>query len=253
MSNRILIAALVLLAVSAAGCGNAASGAGGELRGKVYKSTNVSGSRENLEPGTAITLRFTDDGRLLANAGCNQLQGEVSLDGGKLAVAELSETQMGCNAALHEQDRWLSEFLRGTPAWKLDGQQLTLTRGSDEIVLEAEAAASLAGGVWTIDGLVTGAAVSSVPGGAKATLEFKGNTVEYSGCNSGSAPFKPSADGKTLNFDQPFPMTGKACEENLMTVELAVVTTLKGQVTYKLDGRSLTLTNPKGEGLQLRK
>ena len=88
MSYRVLVAALAA-ALLATGCGNTSTGGGGggEVKGKVFRSTSVTeqGKPRALVEGTNVELRFTDDGRLLASAGCNQMQGPVSLDDGKIA------------------------------------------------------------------------------------------------------------------------------------------------------------------------
>lgn len=251
MSNRILLAVLAVgLLAATTGCGNRA-GAGEGMQGKVFNSTAVSGGLPALVAGTTVTLRFTDDGRLIASAGCNQLQGEVTLDDGKLAVADLSETAMGCAPDLHEQDKWLSAFIRATPSWQLTDNVLTLTRGEDKIVLTAETPATLAGGKWTVDGLITGDAVSSVPGGVVATLEFGPKEVGvFAGCNNGSVPY--TVDGATISFGD-LVSTAMECQGDKGTVERAVTNVLSGKVTYKLDGQTLTLTNPSGAGLHLKK
>ncbi|MEU5235045.1 META domain-containing protein, partial [Streptomyces anulatus] len=89
MSTRIVLAVL-LVAVTAA-CGSPSAGQGADLRGKVYVSSSVTeqGKPRAMVEGTRVELRFTDDDRLIATAGCNQMQGPVKVDGGKLSVADL--------------------------------------------------------------------------------------------------------------------------------------------------------------------
>jgi heat shock protein HslJ len=257
MSNRILLTALVvsLLAV-APGCGDrpAGGGEGKDLRGKVFVSTSVTeqGKPRALVEGTSIELNFTDDGRLIARAGCNMMQGPVSLGGGKLAVSDLSSTAMGCpNPDLHKQDEWLMKLLGATPTWQMDGANLVVTGSGTEIVLGTEAPAVLEGGTWTVDSLVTGDAVSSVPGAVAATLAFMDGKVNvFTGCNSGSASYK--VDGQTITFESLL-HTDKACGPDETLVEKALLAALNGQVTYKIDRQKLSLTNTKGDGVQLKK
>ncbi|WP_189257694.1 META domain-containing protein [Lentzea flava] len=257
MTNRILLAALVvsLLAV-APGCGARSAGGaqGKDLRGKVFVSTSVTeqGKPRALVEGTSIELNFTDDGRLIARAGCNMLQGPVSLDDGKLSVPDLSSTAMGCpNPDLHKQDEWLSKLLGSGPSWELDGGNLVITGSDAQIVLGTEAPAALEGGTWTVDSLVTGDAVSSVPGAVAATLAFMDGKVNvFTGCNSGSASYK--VDGRAITFTSLL-HTDKACGPDEMLVEKALLDALNGQVTYKIDRQTLALTNAKGDGVRLRK
>ncbi|MFD9698928.1 META domain-containing protein [Lentzea sp. NPDC059081] len=251
MSRVVLVVAVALLA---AACGSRSAGGGGDVVGKVFHSTSVTeqGKPRALVEGTRVQLRFTDDGRLLANAGCNQMQGPVSLDDGKLAVSELGMTAMGCpDPALHTQDEWLSKFLSATPSWRMDGANLVVTGPDAEIVLAQEVPATLEGGKWTVDTLLTGNAASSVPGGVVATLAFQDGRAEVAaGCNSGSAGYRTA--GQEITFEQ-LVLTDKACGPEEMAVEKAVTQTLQGTVKYTVDGKKLTLTTADGSGVGLAK
>lgn len=251
MSYRILLVALAVPLL--ASCG-AQQGSGGDLRGKVFVSASVTeqGKPRALAEGTKVELRFTDDGRLIANAGCNMMQGPVSLDGGKLAVPDLSVTAMGCpRPELHDQDQWLGKLLGATPTWKLDGENLTIAGSGTEILLAPEAPATLEGGKWTVDTLVAADAASSVPGGVPASLTFAGGKVEIvTGCNTGSANYK--VDGRTITFES-LVHTDKACGQDETLVEKSVLAALDGKATYKIDRSSLSLTNAKGDGIGLKK
>jgi heat shock protein HslJ len=107
---------------------------------RVFTSTSVTehGKPRALVEGTKVELQFTEDGRLLAHAGCNQMQGPVSWDGGRLTVTALSTTLMAClTPGLDEQDEWLAGLLGAAPSWRLDGTTLVLTGEDAEIVFEA--------------------------------------------------------------------------------------------------------------------
>jgi heat shock protein HslJ len=262
MSYRVLVA-LLAAALLAAGCGSKPSaGSGeGEMRGKAFTSTAVTdqGKPRALVGGTKVELRFTDDGRLLATAGCNQMQGPVTLAGGKLTVTDLSTTDMACpTPGLHEQDEWLAKFLTATPSWRLDGTNLVITGSDTEIVLAAEAPTTLEGGLWVVDGLITKDAVSSVPGGVKATFSFKdGHIYVQAGCNGGSTDHtggqKYEVDGQAIESGD-FVFTAMLCGPDQMAVESAVMKVLEQQrFDYKIDGNTLTLTNASGAGLKLKK
>lgn len=253
MSYRVLVA-VIAVALLATGCGNRSAGGGSDMKGKVFTSTAVTeqGKPRALVEGTRVELRFTDDGRLLASAGCNQMQGPVTLDGGKVKVTDLSLTAMGCPSSnLHTQDEWLSKLLRATPAWRMDGQNLVITGADAEIVLAPESPATLEGGTWKLESVVKADAASSAPGRVPATLKFENGKVSvFTGCNDGSASYK--VDGQSITFDS-LVHTDKACGPDETAAEKAVVAVLNGQVTYKIDRSSLTLTNAKGEGVQLKK
>jgi heat shock protein HslJ len=259
MSNRLLLtgAGLAVLLLAATGCGDrpaGGGGGGGDLRGKVFVSTSVTeqGKPRALAEGTSVELRFTDDGRLIANAGCNTMQGPVSFDDGKLTVGDLGVTAMGCpKPELHEQDDWLSKLLAAAPSWQLRNADLVVTGSGAEIVLAPEAPAQLEGGEWKVDTLVSADASSSVPGAVPATLKFAGGKVDvFTGCNTGSASYR--VDGQTITFEQ-LVHTDKACGADETLVEKALLTAMTGQVTYRIDRNSLSLTNTKGDGVQLKK
>lgn len=205
--------------------------------------------------GTEITLRFDENHRLVANAGCNTMSGQASLDGGELAVDGLETTEMGCDEPRMAQDKWVGEFLTSTPTWELADDKLTLSGGGTELVFAdravADPARPLTDTVWTVDTLVDGQAASSVPAGTPpATVEFgQGKAKVFTGCNSGSAGYRLSGD--TITFE-PLILTRKACPGEIMTLESAVVAVLEGSVTYGVESDVLTLKHPSGKGLQLR-
>jgi heat shock protein HslJ len=251
MSTRIAVAVLLLAATA---CTAPPAGQGANLRGKVYVSSSVTeqGKPRAMVEGTRVELRFTDDDRLTASAGCNQMQSPVKLDDGKLTVAEIAMTAMGCpKPELHQQDEWLSKLLRATPAWKLDGTNLVLTGPDTEIVLATEQPATLEG-TWTVDGLVTRDAVSTVPAGVEATISFKnGNLAVDTGCNFNGAERPYELAGQTVKVELG-PVTDKGCGE-VNEVEKVVEQTLGGGFTYKINRSTLSLTNADGTGLTLKK
>lgn len=265
MTNRRLAVALLAIAAAvttagATGCGARSTAgpgvaAAGELRGRAFLSTAVTegGAPRPLADRTRVSLRFTDDGRLLADAGCNTMAGQVQTRGGRLAVPDLSMTEMGCDPPRHEQDAWLAGFLAARPSWRLDGATLVLTSGATELVLTDRGVAApdvpLEGTRWQVDTLVDGQVASSMPAGGTASVVFHGGEVAVStGCNTGSAPYTVS--GTTLTVG-PLSITRKACPPDLMPLERAVLAVLDGTITFEIDSDRLRLEHPSGKGLQL--
>lgn len=252
MSTRIALAVLLLTATA---CGSPSAGQSADLRGKVYVSSSVTeqGQPRAMVEGTRVELRFTDDGRLIATAGCNQMQGPVTLDDGKLTVAELGMTAMGCpKPELHQQDEWLSKLLSAKPAYRLDGTNLVVTGSNAEIVLAPEQPATLEG-AWTVNGITTRDAVSSVPAGLKVTISFKGgNMIVDTGCNLTGAETAYQLDGQTIKTKLGA-STLRSCGP-VDEVENAVRATFEnGEATYEIDRATLRLTNAGGTGLTLGK
>ena len=96
----IVVAALVAGVVAAA-CTE--RGGGARFLGRTFLSESVTqdGRPLPLVAGTSIRLTFHDDGRLTASAGCNSMGGPVRTDGGRIAVADLATTEMGCDPERH--------------------------------------------------------------------------------------------------------------------------------------------------------
>lgn len=251
--------ALLAVVLAVAGCGDrgtSASGGGDSpLRGRTFLSTAVTedGKPHQLPEKSRVRLQFTDDGRLIADAGCNSMQGPVSIDGGRIEVRDLASTGMGCPGALQDQDGWLANLLSAKPSWKLDGTTLVVTSPSTEVTLAdrevAEPDLPLQGTKWTLDTVLDGDVASNSPDMTKAWLQFDKDTVQVSaGCNSGSGTYEVS--GGTIRVGD-VATTRKACEPELMTVENAVLAVLHGEITYSIDSNRLTLKGNGGKGLGL--
>lgn len=215
--------------------------------------TDVGADRPLVE-GTQIRLSFTD-GKLGASAGCNTMGGTYRIENGALIFEGGSMTEMGCDEERHAQDDWLFGFLGSQPAMAQDGDKLTLTSGGTVITLQdsevAEPDLPLTGRTWTVDSLISGDAVSSVPGDAVATLVFtdEGRVEVDTGCNVGGGTYE-LADA-TMRISEVI-TTLRACEGAVAELESAVMAVLTaGELDYAIDAGSLTLMGG-DQGLGLR-
>jgi heat shock protein HslJ len=249
------LAVVLLLPVLAGGCGGDGPGGPGDdwPSDRTFWSTSVTGP--TLVPGTRIELRFFDDGRVSARAGCNHLAGNGSIEAGALVVSDFSTTEMGCDEPRHAQDKWLSAFLTGKPSFALNGDQLVLTGGETKIEMVdrkvAEPDRSLYGLRWRLESILSKETASSVPAGAEAYVEFSpaGELTASAGCNTIGGTARVS--GSSITFVD-VAMTLMGCPQPQQTVEAALVRVLKDKVTFKIDGPTLTLNHPSGDGLQFR-
>jgi heat shock protein HslJ len=239
---RMIAVAGVLLTLAA--CGDESS-AGGSLKGKSYLSTAVTenGQPKQLAPNTQIRLQFTDDGRLIADAGCNSMQSPVSTGNGKLSVEDLAMTEMGCDAPRHAQDDWLAKLLQNKPTWKLEADTLTVASGGTTISLldrkTAEPDRALEGTKWSLETVITGEVASHQAGSEKAWITFNGERVTGStGCNELQGVVARST-GK-LTFGD-IATTRRACAGDAATLETALLNGLKGEVTFEIDSTHLEL------------
>ncbi len=232
---------------------------GDRLLGHTYLSTEVTeaGKPRPLAPKTRISLRFSDDGRLHADAGCNSMSGPVDLGDATIDAGTLATTEMGCDPPRHAQDSWLADLLAAKPGWRLEGHRLVLTSGDTRIVLLdrkiADPDRPLAKTRWEVTTLVEGDVASSMPNvddtGRKAYLVFADGRVEGSdGCNQLTGP--ATVLGDRIEFG-PLTSTKMACLGDLARVQQVVLAVLDGAVDYRIDADQLHLEHPGGQGLVL--
>jgi heat shock protein HslJ len=256
MNARIAILA-ALAAIAVAACGSAAGatsvpsplGDSSGLDGRTFLSTSIEG--RTLVAGSRVRLAF-DAGKVGASAGCNSMSGAYSIAGGHLKVAEMSTTEMGCDAALMAQDQWLAGFLADTAA-TLSGDTLKLTAGGVTLTLTDRVVADpdrqLAGTHWLLDSIVNGDVVSSVPVGVTASITFAdGNVAISTGCNTAGGT---AAIGNGTVKLGDITMTTMACAGDAWVVESAMVAALKGEVAWSIKASALTI-GPAGHELVFR-
>ena len=243
------------LLLTLAGCGDESSAGAGSLKGRSYLSTAVTadGKPKELVANTRIRMQFTDDGRLIADVGCNSMGGKVSTDGGKLSVQDLAITDMGCDAPRHTQDDWLAKLLQDEPAWKLEADKLSVTKGGTELVLQdretAEPDKPLDGTKWSLETVIAGETASHSVGSERAYLTISGERVTGStGCNDLQGIV--ARTGNKLTFGE-LSVTLKACTGDAAALEKAVLAALKGEVTYSIEANRLKLRTPDGNGIDL--
>ena len=237
----LLVATAAVAACSAGVGGSGAPSAPAGLAGRTFLSTGITGRA--LVAGSTVRLQF-EDRLVTATAGCNTMGGSYTVDSGVLHLGQLSSTEMACDPPLMAQDTWLAGFLDGAGV-VLDGNILTLSRDGVTLSLLDRTVADpdrpLEGTRWTVDGLVSGGVVSSVPQGVTATLTFQSGRVSADlGCNSGGADV--TVTGTTITFG-PMVHTDMACDAAKMGVERAVLAVLQGQAGYAIEAGTLTLTN----------
>ena len=255
ITHRSITAGLALLLLMAIGAGCSAA-ASPQLTDRAFLSVAVTdgGAVRPLVAGTRIRLDFHGS-ELGASAGCNMIGGTWSVRDGKLVFDGAGMTEMGCDADRDAQDAWLVELLGSRPTIRLSGNELTLESGTilvrllDREVVEPDLA--LVGPAWTVDSIITGDAVSSIPGGAIATLVFDADgTVDINaGCNRGGGTW--TAVGGGLKIEN-IGLTKMACEGPGGQLEAAVLAVIgTGTVGASIDANVLTL-RAGANGLQLR-
>lgn len=244
--------AFLVLATTAGGCATAAP----SLAGRAFLSVAVTdgGAARPLVAGTRIRLDFRASD-LGASAGCNSIGGTYRVEDGRLVFEGGGMTEMACDADRMAQDDWLVALLGSRPVIRLAGDELTLESGSvvvrllDRRVVEPDLA--LTGHAWTVESIITGDVVSSVPVGVAATVTFKGDgTMDLNaGCNQGGGAWVAAGSGIRITD---LVLTKKACEGAGAALEAAVLAVLRADtIAASIEANVLTL-QAAGGGLLLR-
>lgn len=249
--KALALVAVVLVLASLGGCG---------------RRSDAGSPPENLPDGRTFVsqsgsldfeFRLSFDGdELRAEASCNKLFGQARLDGGRLIVDGLGGTEMGCPEELMRQDEQLAEFLGSKPAWRLEGDELTLGSGGQEVQLldrtVAEPDRPLSGPKWLLDTIIDGDTASSVPAGVRAYVKFSRTRAGGNdGCNDFGGQLTVS--GSKLQVKD-IVTTLKACTDDARTeVGRALMDVLESkQLTYRIESGRLTLETPSGKGLSFQ-
>ena len=225
-----------------------------DLVGRTFigDDVTVNDKPNRLVQGSTLRISF-DEGAIGASAGCNSMSGPAEWGSGFLAVDDqtLSMTEMGCRAALMDQDTWFADFLTSRPQLTESDSALTMTSGDTVIVLIDEETAipdlSLTGTTWQLDSITTAGSVSSVPSGVESTLQLDvdGALMAFLGCNSGRGSY--SVRGNLITI-KPLATTKKTCPPPASDVESEVSGFLAGTVAFSINGSSLMLTAQKVVG-----
>ncbi|MFJ5138545.1 META domain-containing protein [Streptomyces sp. NPDC088707] len=217
-------------------------------------AVTVDGRRSAAPDGARV--EFGADGRARGNSGCNTFGATVAVKGDTLTVSPQEITEMGCPEDRQRFETDLVKAFTGTLKGRQKGEALTLTSpdGRNGLELAAEADLPLRGTTWKIDGLVSGDTASSLPAGsgdkARLVLGADGRVSGNLGCNNFAATAR--VEGKTLTIDGPAATTRMMCTSPQMQLETRLYELLDGPLTYRLDHRTLTLTDADGKGLSAK-
>jgi heat shock protein HslJ len=247
-------ATVVLLA----GCTSSGSGAPAWPVGREFVATHITenGHDRPLIPGTRLLVEFETD-KIVAHAGCNEMDLSVTPSSDRINVTEQSTTLIACPDGLNDQDQWLAAFFTAGPTWHLSGDQLTLATATTTIDLLDERVAEphpIVGSRWVVADQFDRHVVSSLPQGiGTITFGADGTVTAVTGCATftGSFTIDQNVVPTTISFAQLAKTDSVSCPPNLEPLDAAVQRTLIGDVTATVKDRILTLTTVDGTGLTL--
>ena len=206
-------------------------------------------------PGTEITARFGDDGKIAGLAGCNQYGGDYHLNGTALSFSTLSQTLKFCEepGGIMEQEARFMELLGSAAGLQVESDRLLITdaAGATTLVFKKETPATLAGTSWTLADIAdeNGTPTSVIPGTTvTAIFSADGNIGGSAGCNHYSAGY--TVDGSKLSIG-PAIRTEIYCSEpeGVMDQEDRYLALLANVTTYRMEGGLLILVDGKGADL----
>jgi heat shock protein HslJ len=249
---------LAMTVLSACAVGASPASSSGLPTGRTFLSTAVTenGAPKQLVAGTRIQLDF-ESGQVAASAGCNTMSGPASLRDGALVIDDnhLAITLMGClTSGLGEQDTWLRTFLTGSPALRLDGDQLTLTGSAVTVMFldrrMADPNRPLISTRWSVDTVYNDNSASSVQTDPPAELVIDSSGIFHAtaGCVGGELRGTARVSDSTIIFTV---TTQQPCTGESNTLDIAVRSVINGQVGYVISGRSLRLNGPNDFSLGL--
>jgi heat shock protein HslJ len=102
-----------------------------ELAGTEWNVISYNNGRQavvSLIRDTAITLAFSDDGRVTGNAGCNNFMGSFTQSKSTINFSPLASTRKLCPApeGVMTQETLFLKALESAATWRMDGDQLEL-------------------------------------------------------------------------------------------------------------------------------
>jgi heat shock protein HslJ len=130
LAATVVVAAIVIaVAFVVAGCGAAPAAS---LPGTSWVVTSIDGTATG--PGATPTIEFGPGGTVIGTTGCNRYSGEVTIDGDRIGVGNLSSTLIGCEGALAAQEHGFVAALAGATTWSIDPTGHLLLKGAGDIV-----------------------------------------------------------------------------------------------------------------------
>jgi len=287
-TNKTILAGAALLVIVVAAIVTAGCTAGTSTPGTVVGLTGVSWSLDSYLaenstlvpalPGSEVSARFGNDGKVVGSAGCNHYGADYTLKDANLFIEPAIRTEMYCMdppGIMEQEDRYLALLtkvasyrvervtadgermpLSASVSSRTENDRLVLTdvNGADILVFEPitpKPDLPLTGTDWVLDGYSTGGdAVSSVIAGTTITAKFApdGNITGNAGCNHYGGRY--SLNGANFSVSSLF-STLMYCEkpEGVMEQEGKYLGHLGNVSSYRVEGDRLILSDKTGTDL----
>jgi len=93
-------------------------------------------------PDVEATLIFGEDGTLAGSTGCNELNGEYTVEGDQITFGQIVSTLILCPDLQMAQEDAMLRVFAGTASFKIEGDTLTIAKDGMVLVFQAMASAA---------------------------------------------------------------------------------------------------------------
>ncbi len=253
-----LLPALLLTACGTEGGRGPGSGAGTvspdlPLAGTHWTvdKVTVGGSASDAPDDAGVT--FEKDGRVVGRGGCNTFNATVAVKGDTLTATPGPMTEIACSEDRMRFEKELVKAFSGELKGTLKNDRLTLTSpdGRNVLALTAERPARCAAPRGRSTACSPGRRPPRCPPAARARRGSSWARTARSPATwaATTSPRPRRADATTLTVEGPAATTRMMCTSPQMKLETRLYELLDGPLTYRIDHRTLTLTDASGEGL----
>jgi heat shock protein HslJ len=255
--SRLLPAALVCIALVAAGCGDDAD-TRSETAGMPTTLEDLQAERWVLD-GEASTPSITDaegavtiafDAEEVHGTGpCNVYGGAFEVDDDSISLGPLASTMRACEDPINRAETDYLAALEAVESSEIDDDDRLVLSGPDvTLVFDALDVDEALRGTWSIVNVASGDAIVSVVEGSEPTLTLSddGEASVSTGCNNGATSWE--RDGDSISFGV-IAGTLMACEEDLMVQQDAIFAALEASETFEVSPDQLTLLDADGNML----
>jgi len=246
--------AMVALALACAGCGagpgggDAAPSPYGEWR--LVGGTGPAGAVEPLDTHP-VTL-VVEDGRVGGTAACNSYGGSARIDGERLEVRDLAQTEMACDPPeVMELEAAYLQALGRADSIGREGDELVVSGPSVELRFEPVPDvpdAALSDTEWELDTLIEGETASTPAADASVRFAGDGTFAGTTGCRSFEGAY--AVNGDDIRVER-LELEDDGCEGAVAAQDDLVVRVLGEGFRTEVEGHRLTLTS-RGDGLVYR-
>ena len=243
MNKNWLVFCIFLGMMILTACASSGAQQGGELTGKVWAVTELTG--KPLVADTGISAEFTADGKVSGSAGCNRYSGTYTISGSNITFSSpMASTMMMCDQAIMDQESAYLKVLGEAKTYAVNGDQLTLTGGDGtQLAVYKAQSQDLAGTSWEVTAYNNGnQAVVGVLEGTTLTASFgnDGNLSGNSGCNQYSGAYTVNDGEITIG---PLASTMMMCSDpaGVMDQEAQFLAALQNAASYRIEGNVLEL------------